>query len=119
MISPYLESERARLLDAIAQIRESGTIAPAYCWLSTTSSTKKGKTYTYATLVEEKPHSKPKVISLGKLGSARHRSWQSAIAKRDAILELEQQLSMLQKLIDRQAKHGLLLASDTELRSKI
>lgn len=105
-ISPHLESERTRLLDAIAQIRGSGTVAPAYCWLSTTSSTKKGKTYTYATLVEEKPHSKLKVISLGRLGSVRHRSWQAAIANRDAIVELEQQLSMLQKLIDRQASTG-------------
>lgn len=106
MISPYLEAERARLLDAIAEIRSSGSIAPAYCWLSTTSSTKKGKTYTYATLVEEKPHSRPKAISLGKLGSARHRSWQAAIANRDAIVELEQQLALLQKLIDRQALRG-------------
>lgn len=105
-VSPYLKSERTRLLDAIAQIRSSGSIAPAYCWLSTTSSTKKGKTYTYATLVEEKPHSKPKIISLGKLGSVRHRTWQTAIANRDAIVELEQQLSMLQKLIDRQASTG-------------
>jgi hypothetical protein len=103
MISPHLAAERDRLLDAIAQIRQAGPIAPAYCWLSTTSTTKKGKTYTYATLVEEKPHCKPKVISLGKLGSVRHRSWQIAIANREAITELEQQLSILQKLIDRQA----------------
>lgn len=103
MTSPFLEAERTRLLNAIAEIRNSGRVAPAYCWLSTTSTTKNGRTYTYATLVEEKPDSKLKSVSLGKMGSERHRSWQVAIANRDAIVELEQQLSMLQKLIDRQA----------------
>lgn len=113
MISPYLAAERTRLLNAIVQIRTSGKIAPAYCWLSTTSSTKNGKTYTYATLVEEKPNTKPKAVSLGKIGGARHRSWQEAIGNRDAIVELEQQLSMLQKLIDRQSLSQSLLKNIT------
>lgn len=109
MTSPHLAAERTRLLNAIVQIRNSGKVAPAYCWLSTTSSTKNGKTYTYATLVAEKPNTKPKSVSLGKIGGARHQSWQEAIGNRDAIVELEQQLSLLQKLIDRQALSPSLL----------
>lgn len=103
VISPHLAAERSRLLDAVVEIRNSGSVAPAYCWLSTTSSTKNGKTYTYAVLVEEKPGSRPRSKSLGCINSERHRQWQAAIANREAISELEQQLSMLQKLIERQA----------------
>lgn len=115
MFSPFLLSERQRLLEALSQLRNSGKVAPAYCWLSTTSSTKQGKTYTYATIVEEKPGQKPKARSLGKIGSQRHRDWQAAIARREAVVELEHQLSMLQKLIDRQATTAGLLEQVVDL----
>jgi hypothetical protein len=104
MTSPHLEAERNRLLDHIAQIRASGDVAPAYCWLTQTTSTKNDRTYTYALLVTQKPGKKPKSTSLGRLGREQHRYWQDAINRREAIIELEKQLVLLQKLIERQVK---------------
>lgn len=104
MLNSCLEAERERLLTLIDQIRSAGEVAPAYCWLTETSSTKGTKTYTYAVLVTQKPNRKPKSQSLGKPGSQRHRQWRTAIARREAITELEQQLAMLQALIERQVK---------------
>src|SRR5579883_789849 len=101
-MSPNLQAEQHHLLDTIAQIRGSGEIAPAYCWLTVSTVSKGGKTYEYARLVVEKPGIKPKSSSLGRLGSERHRNWKMAIARREAIVELEQQLKILQGLIDRQ-----------------
>ncbi len=102
MVSSNLQAEQQHLLDTIAQIRGSGAVAPSYCWLTVSTVTKGGKTYEYARLVTEKPGSKPKISSLGRLGSERHRHWKTAIARRDAIAELEQQLKILQGLMDRQ-----------------
>ncbi len=102
VVSPNLQAEHQHLMNTIAQIRGSGDIAPAYCWLTVSTVTKGGKTYEYARLVIEKPGGKPKISSLGRLGSERHRHWKTAIARRDAIVELEQQLKILQGLMDRQ-----------------
>lgn len=102
MVSSNLQAEQQYLLDTIAQIRGSGDVAPAYCWLTVSTVTKGGKTYEYARLVTEKPGSKAKISSLGRLGSERHRHWKATIARRDAIVELEQQLKLLQDLMDRQ-----------------
>lgn len=44
-----------------------------------------------------------KNLHLGKAGSEKYRDWRARIQRREAIAELEQQLSMLQALIDRQA----------------
>ncbi len=103
MASSNLQAEHQHLLDTIAQIRGSGEVAPTYCWRTVSTVTKGGKTYEYARLVIEKPGSKPKISSLGRLGSERHRQWKAAISRRDAIVELEQQLKLLQDLIDRQS----------------
>lgn len=103
MISAHLVAERDRILSTIQQIASAGEVAPAYCWLTTTSSVKRGKTYTYIVLILQKPDSKPRSQSLGRPGSSRHRHWQTAIARREAIAELEQQLAMLEALIQRQA----------------
>jgi hypothetical protein len=104
MIRSLLQSEQERLLNLIHQIRTSGEVAPAYCWLTETSSTKGTKTYTYAVLVTQKPDRKPKSQSLGRPGSQRHRHWKDALARREAIVELEQQLAMLQALMERQTR---------------
>lgn len=103
-ISPHLLAERSRLLEKIRTIRCSGTVAPAYCWLIESSETKGSRTYTYARLVTEKPEGKRTLKSLGKPGSEKHRAWQAAIARREQIAELEQQLNMLKILIERQQK---------------
>ena len=84
-MSPNLQAEQQHLLDTIVQIRGSGSVAPAYCWLTVSTVSKGGKTYEYARLVVEKPGSKPKISSLGRLGSERHRHWKMAIARREAI----------------------------------
>lgn len=103
-VSPHLQAERRRLLDAIAQIRKSGEVAPAYYWLSPQVETKEsGKTYEYIKLNVKKPGDmKVKARSLGKPGSERHREWQQALARRDAIVELEQQITLVENLLDRQ-----------------
>ncbi len=59
------------------------------------------KTYVYVVLVTQKPDLAPKSQSLGRPGSARHHQWKHAIARREAIGELEQQLSMLEALMER------------------
>jgi len=55
-------------------------------------------------LVTQKPDRSPKSQSLGRPGSTRHRQWKHAIARREAIDELEQQLSMLEALMERQVE---------------
>jgi len=40
---------------------------------------------------------------LGKAGSEKYQDWEGKIARRDAIVELEVQLGLLQRLIERQA----------------
>lgn len=108
MTSSFLEAERGRLLTLIVQIRGGGEVAPGYCWLTETSSTKGARTYTYVVLVTQKPDRKPKSQSLGRPGSQKHRHWKDAIARREAIFELEQQLAMLQNLMERQIKNSSL-----------
>lgn len=104
MANSLLIVERERLVQLIQQIYDSGEVAPPYCWLTETSSTKGTKTYTYIILVTQPPDRKPKSHSLGRPGSARHHHWQQAIARRAAIGELEQQLAMLEVLIERQSR---------------
>ncbi|OLP15760.1 hypothetical protein BST81_24375 [Leptolyngbya sp. 'hensonii'] len=103
MASPFLEAEQERLLQLIHQLRNLGPVAPAYCWLTETSSTKGLKTYTYILLVTQRPDSRPRSQSLGRPGSSKHQHWRDAIARREAIVELEQQLTLIQALIERQA----------------
>jgi AAA domain len=100
--SIYLQSELQRLLSAIEALRSSGRIAPAYCWLTESTETKGSRTYTYIRLVTEEPGKKLSSKSLGRPGSGKHREWKAAIERREAIVELEQQLKMLDALIQRQ-----------------
>ncbi|MBD1913175.1 MULTISPECIES: hypothetical protein [unclassified Leptolyngbya] len=97
MGSPHLEAERARLLQLIHGIRRSGSIAPINVWISPVP---KGK-YLYYKLSSKNPEYKNQ--HLGKAGSEKYRDWRSRIQRREVLTELEQQLSMLQALIDRQA----------------
>jgi hypothetical protein len=110
LTSPHLFAERNRLLDLIVQIRQTGTIAPAYSWLTESSETKGNRTYIYIRLIQEIPDKKKTSQSLGKPGSGKHRDWQEAIARREAITELEQQLKLLEGLSDRQATTAKMIA---------
>ncbi|HIK16959.1 MAG TPA: hypothetical protein IGS53_16970 [Leptolyngbyaceae cyanobacterium M33_DOE_097] len=109
MNSKFLKLEYVHLEALIDQIKASGDVAPPYCWLTETSSTKQGKTYVYVVLVTQPPDRKPKSRSLGRPGSNRHHHWATAIARREAIAELEQQLTLLRALIERQAKTAQLI----------
>jgi len=100
--SPHLQVEKERLLDSIDAIRKSGNIAPSLYFLTVVPTTSKGKTYHYARLVKEPISGKQEVTPLGREGSARHQDWKRRIARRDAIVELEQQLKILDELMRRQ-----------------
>ncbi|MBI4783171.1 MAG: hypothetical protein HY785_17890 [Oscillatoriophycideae cyanobacterium NC_groundwater_1537_Pr4_S-0.65um_50_18] len=97
MVSPHLQAERDRLLQLIHSIRNSGSVAPINVWISPTP---KGE-YLYYKLSSKNPAYKNQ--HLGKMGSIKYRDWKARIQRREVITELEQQLSMLQVLIDRQA----------------
>lgn len=113
MISPHLEAEKKRLLDSIAAIRATGDPAPALYFVSVVPTTSKGKTYRYARLLKEPSGGKQEVVkSLGREGSARHQEWKRRIARRDAIVELEQQLKLLDELMRRQQERSHLVDRD-------
>jgi hypothetical protein len=97
MVSPHLEAERDRLLQLIQAIRDSGSVAPINVWISPAP---KGE-HIYYKLSSKNPEYKNQ--HLGKAGSEKYRDWRARIQRREAIAELEQQLSMLQALIDRQS----------------
>lgn len=97
MVSPHLQAERDRLLQLIQDPRNSGRVAPCNVWISPAP---KGERLYYK-LSSKNPEYKNQ--HLGKAGSEKYRDWRARIQRREAIAELEQQLSMLQALIDRQA----------------
>ncbi|MBD2465390.1 hypothetical protein H6G89_30740 [Oscillatoria sp. FACHB-1407] len=97
MISPHLEAEHDRLLQLIQTVRDSGSVAPINVWISPAP---KGE-HIYYKLSSKNPDIKN--LHLGKASSEKYRDWRARIQRREAIAELEQQLSMLQALIDRQA----------------
>jgi len=112
MTSEFLSLECARLKNLICQIKVSGDVAPPYCWLTETSSTKRGKTYVYIVLTTQPPDRKPKRQSLGRRGSDRHHHWKAAIARRVAIAELEQQILLIEAIIERQEKTAQLIPNE-------
>ena len=97
MISSHLEAERERLLALIQTIRNSGSVAPLNVWISPAP---KGKHLYYKLTSKNLQY---KNLHLGKINSPKYRDWQARIQRREVITELEQQLSLLQGLIDRQA----------------
>lgn len=109
MVSPHLEAERDRLLQLIQSVRDSGSVAPLNVWISPAP---KGE-HIYYKLSSKNPAYKNQ--HLGKAGSEKHRDWTARIQRREAVTELEQQLSMLQALIDRQATGSTELLLETIL----
>jgi len=101
MVSPHLQAERDRLLGEIERIRQSGPVAPPNVWIGPNFQTKGEKTYEYWKLNSENPQVRHQ--HLGKAGSEKYQDWEGKIARRDAIVELEVQLAMLQVLLERQA----------------
>ncbi len=111
MISSHLQAERERLSQLADAIRAAGRVAPAKCWLTESSETKGNKTYTYARLVIEDENGKITSPSLGRPGSMRHREWQGAIALREALNEIAQQITLLETLIQRQENRQELIVT--------
>ncbi|HEY9626934.1 MAG TPA: hypothetical protein V6C84_06510 [Coleofasciculaceae cyanobacterium] len=117
MDSPHLIAEQKRLLDCIITIRSCSVVAPAYCWLVEATETKGNRSYTYARLVTHVPGKKLKSKRLGKPGSEQHRYWEGAIARREGIVELDQQLKMLETLIIRQDESAQVIAHAQRISS--
>lgn len=109
MVSPHLEAERDRLLQLIQSVRDSGSVAPLNVWISPAP---KGE-HTYYKLSSKNPAYKNQ--HLGKAGSEKHRDWTARVQRREAVTELEQQLSILQALIDRQTTGSTELLLETIL----
>lgn len=99
-VSEHLQAEYKRLSMLLVEIKNSGEVAPTAVWISPNFQTKNGKTYEYYKLTSANPNVRNQ--GLGKAGSSKYRDWVARIARRNAITELEQQLSLLQGLIDRQ-----------------
>jgi hypothetical protein len=108
MVSPNLLAERENLLAQIAAVQQSGDIAPPRvciepdflnpkCWLLVG---------TNLPIRERK---------LGQAGSPQHRDWTERIQRRDRLHELEQQLTLLQGLIDRQSQFDTRLVTTTDI----
>ena len=106
MLSPHLKAERDRLLSRIHQIRALGSPAPANVWISPYE---KGA-HTYYKLTSENKDCKTQ--HLGKVTNLKYRDWVGRIQRRNDIQELEQQLSLLAALIDRQAEAQILSLAD-------
>jgi hypothetical protein len=83
-------------------------VAPINVWISPTH---KGE-HLYYKLSSKNPGIKN--LHLGKAGSEKYRDWRARIQRREAIAELEQQLSMLQALIDRQASVSISVPNERE-----
>lgn len=108
MISSHLEAERERLFQLIQSVRGSGNVAPLNVWISPAP---KGE-YLYYKLSSKNPDYKNQ--HLGKEGSEKYRDWRARIQRREGIAELEQQLSMLQELLDRQSITSIEVPGGTE-----
>lgn len=107
----FLQSERDRLIDQNDAIRESGSVAPANCWIVETEQSKGRKTYRYIRLIMATGRSR----SLGRPSCESHRDWAARIQRREAIQEIEQQMRMLIELIDRQVARPISFQSDNLL----
>jgi hypothetical protein len=95
MTSLHLQAEHDYLLDRLNVIKSSGEIAPPNVRIAPDFLTPKAWILNQTTLPMKERH-------LGKHGSAKYRDWEARIHRRDQIQELEQQLSLLQALMDRQ-----------------
>ena len=113
MPSPHLKAERDRLLSMIHQIRSLGSPAPANVWISPYQ---KGAHIYYKLTSENKAC---KTQHLGKVTTLKYRDWMERIQRRNDIQELEQQLSLLTDLIDRQAKAKTLSLADKSSKDSI
>lgn len=110
--SPNLAAEKEHLLQRIEVIRKTGQVAPALYFISVAPTVSKGKTYHYARLLKEKKGKQAMVARLGRENSSSHQDWKRRIARRDAIVELEQQLKLLDELMQRQQERSNLVERD-------
>jgi hypothetical protein len=95
MTSLHLQAELDYLLDRLNAIKNSGEIAPPNVCIAPDFLTPKCWILNHTNLPM-------KERSLGKHGSAKYHDWEARIHRRDQVQELEQQLSLLRSLMDRQ-----------------
>ena len=105
----YLQQERDRLIALSDAVRWSGSVAPANCFCIDVEQHKGNKTYCYARLLSD---SKGLRRWLGRRRSELHRDWLARIARREAIQEVEQQLSLLDALIDRRMARPIVFETE-------
>ncbi|MGB5769422.1 MAG: transposase [Crocosphaera sp.] len=123
----------------IAQLRAQGKVAEPHTWISATSITKNGKTYTYYRLLkgfrvktnkEGKPYQKPKLKTkmvqyLGSKDSKAYKEMVKAIARRNEIQKLLKKLETLEKQVNadkpkvRKTRQPVLTTLVMELMAKL
>lgn len=110
----YLQSELDRLRDLSDAVRSSGSVAPANCWLVVEDVHRASHTYRYARLYVQPiaASKKLKKRSLGRPNCAQHLDWIKRIQRRVALYEIEQQMTLLTKLIDRQQTRPIEFQTD-------
>lgn len=105
MISPHLQAEQQRLRDQIAEIQTSGEIAPPDVRIEPDFLNPKHWRLTHTTLPMRER-------SLGLAGSDRYRDWVERIHRRDRLQELREELSIVENLIERQARKESIFQPD-------
>jgi hypothetical protein len=95
MTSLHLQAELDYLLDRLNAIKSAGEIAPPNVCIAPDFITPKSWILNHTNLPM-------KERSLGKHGSTKYHDWEARIHRRDQVQELEQQLSLLRSLMDRQ-----------------
>jgi len=106
MMSPHLQAEQQRLHDQIQDIRQSGPIAPPDVRIEPDFLNHKCWRLTHTTLpIRER--------ELGFAGSDRHQDWVERIHRRDRLRELEEELSIVENLIERQMRTASIFMPDT------
>lgn len=111
MTLQHLEAELTRLADLAQQIRSSGSVAPDHCWIEEYVVKRGEITYVYKRVASDRPQfgksGKSRTLHLGKAGSPKHRDWLLRMQRRDALVELEKRVAIVQKLIDLEQFHPI------------
>jgi len=81
------------------RIEASGPIAPMGVWIEVYRPG--GREVDYARLKSQKAiWKRSRSRGLKRVGSAEHRDWQNRIKRRDALLEIERRLEVIQSMLD-------------------
>ena len=108
---PHLHIELDRLRALADQIRASGSVAPAHCWIEDYVVKRNDKEYHYKRVNGDRPQfgaaGRAHTLHLGKAGSPKHRDWQQQLHRRDTLTEINRRAALIQQLIEREVSHPL------------